>query len=69
MPSNETVHKRDDAREISTISSAYQTSQMSAEDIVKDGVYLHRSVFVRFMAMREEQMLVRAFEIQKENWE
>ena len=34
MPSNESVHKRDDAREISTISSACQTSQMSAEDIV-----------------------------------
>ena len=36
--------------------------------LLKDGAYLYRSIFVRFMTMREKQILLRAFGIQKENW-
>ena len=34
---------------------------------VKDGAYKYRSIFVRFMTMREKQILARAIGIQKEN--
>ena len=34
----------------------------------KDGAYQYRSIFVRFMTMREKQILGRPIGIQNKNW-
>ena len=42
--------------------------KLYASNLLKDGAYSYRSIFVRFVTMREKKkILARAIEIQKEN--
>ena len=43
--------------------------QANQNAYIKDGAYCYRSIFARFMTMREKQILARTMKIQEENWE